>query len=83
MKVYRLSPDEKWDDQGTGHVTIDYLEVKCLDFINDSVHNLTVAGNLFDSFEVLFCSSLVPSNRCLLFFMLGFEKERTAEDPKF
>ncbi|XP_078443454.1 binding protein isoform X2 [Wolffia australiana] len=24
--VYRLTPDEKWDDQGTGHVTVDYLE---------------------------------------------------------
>ncbi|XAR57016.1 hypothetical protein NMG60_11025014 [Bertholletia excelsa] len=25
-KVYRLSDDGKWDDQGTGHVTVDYLE---------------------------------------------------------
>ncbi|XVE65535.1 hypothetical protein DITRI_Ditri08aG0007400 [Diplodiscus trichospermus] len=26
VKVYRLSEDGKWDDRGTGHVTIDYLE---------------------------------------------------------
>ncbi|XP_050870300.1 uncharacterized protein LOC127073207 isoform X2 [Lathyrus oleraceus] len=26
VKVYRLNEDGKWDDQGTGHVTIDYLE---------------------------------------------------------
>ncbi|XVF62484.1 hypothetical protein PTKIN_Ptkin09bG0011700 [Pterospermum kingtungense] len=26
VKVYRLSEDNKWDDQGTGHVTVDYLE---------------------------------------------------------
>ncbi|GJZ63973.1 serine/threonine-protein phosphatase 4 regulatory subunit 3-like protein isoform X4 [Tanacetum coccineum] len=26
VKVYRLSTDGKWDDQGTGHVAIDYLE---------------------------------------------------------
>ncbi|XP_071688497.1 uncharacterized protein [Rutidosis leptorrhynchoides] len=26
VKVYRLNDDGKWDDQGTGHVTIDYLE---------------------------------------------------------
>lgn len=26
VKVYRLNVDGKWDDQGTGHVTVDYLE---------------------------------------------------------
>ncbi|KAL6608252.1 hypothetical protein ACP70R_041315 [Stipagrostis hirtigluma subsp. patula] len=26
VKVYRLTDDGKWDDQGTGHVTIDYME---------------------------------------------------------
>ncbi|XP_035548315.1 serine/threonine-protein phosphatase 4 regulatory subunit 3-like isoform X4 [Juglans regia] len=26
VKVYRLSDDGKWDDQGTGHVTVDFLE---------------------------------------------------------
>ncbi|XP_038991647.1 serine/threonine-protein phosphatase 4 regulatory subunit 3B-like [Hibiscus syriacus] len=26
VKFYRLSEDGKWDDQGTGHVTVDYLE---------------------------------------------------------
>ncbi|PWA79857.1 binding protein [Artemisia annua] len=28
VKVYRLNGEGKWDDQGTGHVTIDYLEVR-------------------------------------------------------
>lgn len=27
VKVYRLNDDGKWDDQGTGHVTVDYIEV--------------------------------------------------------
>ncbi|KAM0954428.1 putative armadillo-like helical, PH-like domain superfamily protein [Dioscorea sansibarensis] len=26
VKLYRLNGDGKWDDQGTGHVSIDYLE---------------------------------------------------------
>eukprot|EP00258_Populus_trichocarpa_P045774 XP_024461793.1 serine/threonine-protein phosphatase 4 regulatory subunit 3A-like isoform X2 [Populus trichocarpa] len=26
VKVYRLNDDGKWDDQGTGHATVDYLE---------------------------------------------------------
>ncbi|XWS38956.1 hypothetical protein CRYUN_Cryun18bG0008100 [Craigia yunnanensis] len=26
VKVYRLNEDGKWDDQGSGHVTVDYLE---------------------------------------------------------
>lgn len=26
VKVYRLNGDGKWDDRGTGHVTVDYLE---------------------------------------------------------
>lgn len=31
VKVYRLNDDGKWDDHGTGHVTVDYLEVSfCL-----------------------------------------------------
>ncbi|XP_020967968.1 serine/threonine-protein phosphatase 4 regulatory subunit 3 [Arachis ipaensis] len=27
VKVYRLNDDGKWDDQGTGHVVVDYIEV--------------------------------------------------------
>ena len=27
VKVYRLNDDGKWDDQGTGHVSVDYMEV--------------------------------------------------------
>ncbi|KAJ8767444.1 hypothetical protein K2173_017488 [Erythroxylum novogranatense] len=26
VKFYRMNDDGKWDDQGTGHVTVDYLE---------------------------------------------------------
>ncbi|KAF3334539.1 serine/threonine-protein phosphatase 4 regulatory subunit 3B-like isoform X1 [Carex littledalei] len=26
VKLYRLSDDGKWDDQGTGHVTVEYME---------------------------------------------------------
>ncbi|RYR30777.1 hypothetical protein Ahy_B01g055543 [Arachis hypogaea] len=26
VKVYRLNDDGKWDDQGTGHVVVDYIE---------------------------------------------------------
>ncbi|GMH18892.1 hypothetical protein Nepgr_020733 [Nepenthes gracilis] len=26
VKVYRLNEDGDWDDQGTGHITVDYLE---------------------------------------------------------
>eukprot|EP00256_Glycine_max_P055976 XP_014623392.1 serine/threonine-protein phosphatase 4 regulatory subunit 3A isoform X4 [Glycine max] len=26
VKVYRMNDDGKWDDKGTGHVTVDYLE---------------------------------------------------------
>jgi hypothetical protein len=34
VKVYRLNDDGKWDDQGTGHVTVDYLEVSTLLIVN-------------------------------------------------
>ena len=27
VKVYHLNEDGKWDDRGTGHVSIDYVEV--------------------------------------------------------
>ncbi|XP_029118800.1 uncharacterized protein [Elaeis guineensis] len=30
VKVYRLNDDGKWDDQGTGHVSVDYLEDQVL-----------------------------------------------------
>lgn len=30
VKVYHLNEDGKWDDRGTGHVSIDYVEV-CFD----------------------------------------------------
>ena len=27
--MYHLNEDGKWDDRGTGHVSIDYVEVCC------------------------------------------------------
>lgn len=27
VKVYRLNDEGKWDDRGTGHVSVEYLEV--------------------------------------------------------
>lgn len=27
VKVYRLNEDGQWDDKGTGHITMDYMEV--------------------------------------------------------
>ena len=28
VKVYRLNSDGLWDDKGTGHVSVEYLEVR-------------------------------------------------------
>lgn len=28
MKVYRLNNEGQWDDKGTGHVSVEYLEVR-------------------------------------------------------
>jgi hypothetical protein len=28
VKVYRLNDEGKWDDKGTGHVSVEYLEVR-------------------------------------------------------
>lgn len=28
VKVYRLNNDGLWDDKGTGHVSVEYLEVR-------------------------------------------------------
>ncbi len=30
VKVYRLNSDGLWDDKGTGHVSVEYLEVRLL-----------------------------------------------------
>ncbi len=30
VKVYRLNDEGKWDDKGTGHVSVEYLEVRFL-----------------------------------------------------
>ncbi|KAK8572064.1 hypothetical protein V6N13_047686 [Hibiscus sabdariffa] len=44
VKVYRLSEDGKWDVQGTGHVTVDYLErsEKLALFVIDEEDNETL-----------------------------------------
>ncbi|KDO71879.1 hypothetical protein CISIN_1g0028822mg, partial [Citrus sinensis] len=44
MQVYRLNDDGKWDDQGTGHVTVDSMERSeelCL-FVIDEEDNETI-----------------------------------------
>ncbi|KAL9410186.1 hypothetical protein AB3S75_044029 [Citrus x aurantiifolia] len=44
VKVYRLNDDGKWDDQGTGHVTVDSMERSeelCL-FVIDEEDNETI-----------------------------------------
>lgn len=41
VKIYCLNEDGKWDDQGTGLVTVDYLEV-CLPYLNFSTKILAL-----------------------------------------
>ena len=41
VKVYRLNEDGKWEDQGTGHVTVDYMEVPSKDFTLTVIMNLS------------------------------------------
>lgn len=48
VKVYRLNDDGKWDDQGTGHVTVDYLEVSTLYIVNNGYYiNVEVCARTF------------------------------------
>lgn len=52
VKVYRLNDDGKWDDQGTGHVTVDYIEVSF--------------SRMFDVQFIpfcLFCQKMIHMNR--------------------
>ncbi|KAM0053656.1 putative PH-like domain superfamily protein [Helianthus debilis subsp. tardiflorus] len=42
VKVYRLNDDGKWDDQGTGHVTIDYMEEDLCLVVIDEEDNETI-----------------------------------------
>ncbi|XP_047047029.1 suppressor of Mek1-like [Lolium rigidum] len=49
VKVYRLRGDGGWDDRGTGHVTIDYLDVsspKILDALPSSNSKTTAGGTI-------------------------------------
>lgn len=45
VKVYRLNDDGKWDDRGTGHVTVDFLEV-ILIFILHFIQSSTILQNI-------------------------------------
>lgn len=49
VKVYRLNNEGKWDDKGTGHVTIQLLEVGVGDGALPSTHQcaLCVAIRIF------------------------------------
>lgn len=44
VKVYRLNSDGLWDDKGTGHVSVEYLEVGpcslCLPHSHDTLSEL-------------------------------------------
>ena len=54
VKVYRLNDDGKWDDQGTGHVTIDYME-RSEDlglFVNDEEDNETILLHRISSDDI-------------------------------
>ncbi|PIA61129.1 hypothetical protein AQUCO_00300565v1 [Aquilegia coerulea] len=54
VKVYRLNDDGKWDDRGTGHVTVDYLE-RSEDlglFVTDEEDNETLLAHRIRSDEI-------------------------------
>lgn len=54
VKVYRLNGDGKWDDRGTGHVTVDYLE-RSEDlglFVIDEEDNETLLSHRIRSDEI-------------------------------
>lgn len=42
VKVYRLNEDGQWDDRGTGHVTMDYMEVCSSSWIPPAAKNSPV-----------------------------------------
>ncbi|KAI4344802.1 hypothetical protein L6164_011991 [Bauhinia variegata] len=54
VKVYRLNEDGKWDDQGTGHVTIDYMErsEEMGLFVFDEEDNATILSNRISSDDI-------------------------------
>ncbi|CAK9145642.1 unnamed protein product [Ilex paraguariensis] len=54
VKVYRLNDDGKWDDQGTGHATVDYLEgsEELVLFVHDEEDNETLLLHRFSSDDI-------------------------------
>lgn len=63
MKVYRLNEDGKWDDQGTGHVTVDYLEVCSNPFSDQYLSVFSI-----DILDLVFKNKLLVKN---VFFLLN------------
>lgn len=54
VKVYRLNEDGKWDDQGTGHVSVDYWE-RSEDlglFVVDEEDNVTLLAHRISSEDI-------------------------------
>ncbi|KAK6146222.1 hypothetical protein DH2020_020091 [Rehmannia glutinosa] len=54
VKVYRLNEEGKWDDQGTGHVTVDYFE-RSEDmglFVVDEEDNETLLSHHISSYDI-------------------------------
>ncbi|XP_042517285.1 serine/threonine-protein phosphatase 4 regulatory subunit 3-like isoform X1 [Macadamia integrifolia] len=54
VKVYRLNENGKWDDRGTGHVTVDYLErsEELGLFVIDEEDNETLLAHRISSDEI-------------------------------
>ncbi|XP_043709289.1 serine/threonine-protein phosphatase 4 regulatory subunit 3-like isoform X3 [Telopea speciosissima] len=54
VKVYRLNEHGKWDDRGTGHVTVDYLErsEELGLFVIDEEDNETILAHRISSDEI-------------------------------
>jgi len=64
VKVYRLNDDGKWDDQGTGHVSVDYLEV-CKSFYFDEAFICDMTAWLMVSFDLCSLLHLVEKGFCV------------------
>ncbi|KAM0915090.1 hypothetical protein ACQ4PT_011111 [Festuca glaucescens] len=68
VKVYRLRNDGGWDDRGTGHVTIDYLDVsspKILKAFPSSSSKTTAAGGTIPVLPMEHIGSTSPNDVAL------------------
>lgn len=59
VKVYRLNNDGLWDDKGTGHVSVEYLEVGIVESLGKNSLRASVIRGLFHrqfNFLIIFSS---------------------------